>query len=461
MWYVMIFTFILGFLTFQLLPAQSPDTLWTKTFGGTGYDEGHCVQQTDDGGFIIVGSTASLGTGDNDIWLLKTNTLGDTFWTKTYGDSGHDEGYSVQQTNDGGYILTGGKNIREYIDGDLWIIKTSPLGDTLWTKTYGTSDFDVGYSIKQTTDGGYIISGSMSGKVCLIKTNESGDTLWTKIFGGSGSDIGVGKSVQQTINGGYIVTGWFEGYFGNGCLIKTDASGNTLWIKTFNSFTGHSVHQTSDGGYIMLGIQAAGWWCNSFLIKTNSFGDILWTKTFDTGQHDHGYSVQQTSDSGYILAGEGEFLLIKTNASGDTLWKMIKADTNNYGYGKSVRQTSDGGYILTGAINDNVWLIKTATDPMRIKKAETTVLTEYQLHQNYPNPFNPTTIITWQLPVTSPVKLTVFNITGQKVVTLLSASLHSGFHEYEWDASHLPSGIYLYRLQAGDYVETRKMVMMK
>jgi hypothetical protein len=258
--------FILIFNSTTLL-AQAPDTLWTRTFGSS-QDEGHSVQQTSDGGYIVTGWTASIGAGGSDVWLIKTDASGDTIWTRTFGGSGMDKGRSVQQTTDGGYVVAG--NTASFGAGGFgfWLIKTDSSGDTIWTKTFGGrgSDSDYGHSVQQTSDGGYVVTGDNGFGVWLIKTDASGDTLWTRIFVGGG----VGYSVQQTSDGGYIVAGetgssvW---------LIKTDAWGDTLWTRTFggnDSDCGHSVQQTTDGGYIVAGVTSsvgAGFY-NVWLIKT-------------------------------------------------------------------------------------------------------------------------------------------------------------------------------------------------
>jgi hypothetical protein len=236
------------------------DTLWAKTFGsGNGYS----VQQTDDGGYVITGFIDSFGAGRDDVWLIKTNANGDTMWTKTFAGINFGGGRSVQQTSDGGYIITGTVNFFSTDSADVWLIKTDANGDTTWTKTFGGSNNDEGYSVQQTADSGYVITGythsygAGESDVWLIKTEIDGDTIWTKTFGGSDSDLG--RYAQQTADGGYVILGWTRS-FGFGAwdvwLIKTDANGDTMWTKTFGgSFedVGHSLQQTFDGGYIIAG----------------------------------------------------------------------------------------------------------------------------------------------------------------------------------------------------------------
>jgi hypothetical protein len=196
------------------------------------------------------------------------------------------------------------------------------------------------------------------------------------------------------------------------------------------------------------------------------------TGTFGGGASDWGNSVDTTSDGGCIVTGttssfvDVDVWLIKTDASGDTLWTKTFGDTYPDG-GNSVHQTSDGGYIVTGytqsfgAGGRDVWLIKIAPDPQNIKSKKKTLVSSYRLSQNYPNPFNPTTDIEFSIPKSEFVTLKVYNILGEEVITLISEKLTIGKYKYEWDASNLSSGIYFYRIQAGDFVETKKMILIK
>ena len=243
------------------------EMIMEQNIWGTEYDWGYSVQQTSDGGYIITGTTESFGNGNTDIYLLKTDGNGVEQWSKTFGGVSNDLGRSVKETTDGGYIITGITTSFGNGGDDVFLIKTDSNGNELWYKTFGGTNDGGGFSVQQTTEGGYIIAGSLSSgddDVYLIKTDDNGNKLWNNTFGGIDNDWGY--SVHQTTDGGYIVTGGTSS-FGNGnfdvYLIKTDDNGNKLWNRTFggiNNELGISVQQTNDGGYIITG-------------RTESFGD--------------------------------------------------------------------------------------------------------------------------------------------------------------------------------------------
>ena len=310
--------------------SASGDTLWTRTYGGAGDEYGRSVQQTSDGGYIVAGWTFSFGNAQQ-AYLIKTNAGGDTLWTRTYGGGGDDGGGSVQQTSDGGYIVAGWTGSFGYGD-QVYLIKTDAYGDTLWTRSYGGEGADLALSVQQTSDEGYIVAGYTTSfgdsfQVYLIKTNASGDTIWTRSFGGAGDDGS--RSAEQTSDSGYIVAGYTTS-FGDSSqvyLIKTSASGDSIWARTYggrNDDVGSSVQQTSDTGYIVAGeAYSSGRGFEVYLVKTNASGDTLWTRNYGGASGDHAYSVQQTHDAGYIVAGrtasfgnQYQVYLIKMDANG-------------------------------------------------------------------------------------------------------------------------------------------------
>ena len=334
-----------------------PDTMWTKTFGGTNIDIGHCAEQTSDGGYIITGYTRSYGTmSGRNVLLIKTNENGVQQWINGYGGNNDDEGYSVKQTTDGGFIIAG--HTKSFGSGlkDVYLVKINSSGSMQWSKTFGGAQDDEGYSIQLTTNGGFIIagvtssSGAGSRDMLLIKTDSLGNVIWQKTHGGMGSDGA--WFVQNTTDGGYILTGWTysygPGYVGNAWLVKTDSLGNQQWNKFFggtDADRGYCVQQTSDGGYVLTGYTAssgAGLY-DMLLIRTDSAGNAEWQKTFGGSGRDYGQSVQQTFDGGYIVTG----YTLSFGAGGDDLW-LVKTNMNgveewNKTYGGTA---SDVGYCI-------------------------------------------------------------------------------------------------------------------
>lgn len=258
------------------------DTLWTRTYGGLGWEQAYSVRQTADHGYVVVGYTTA--SGGADIWLVRTDSLGDTLWTRTYDGGMEDQGCQVQLTADHGYIVAGYGMPSGTGGHDAWLIKTDSLGDTLWTRAYGGDGDECAFSVAQTADLGYVLAGSTSSfgagqlDAWLVKTDSLGDTLWTRSFGGS--DLEIGFSVAQTAGHGYVIAGATQSFGAGGSdawLIATDSCGDTVWTRTYGGASpdeAYSVEQTADGGYV---VAAA----------TSSFGagayDVLLIKTGPDG----------------------------------------------------------------------------------------------------------------------------------------------------------------------------------
>ena len=302
------------------------DTAWTNTFGGLGFHFGNSVQQTSDSGYIIVGGTSDL-TLIADVFLIKTDPDGDTAWTNAFGGTDYDEGRCVRETSDGGYIIAGFTQSFGASIADAYVIRTDVNGDTLWTRTYGGQLWDEFSSIQETSDGGFIMAGYRTlysdpnggdSDVYLVKTDADGDTLWTRLYGvNPGLWRDYGYSVQQTSDGGYIVSGetWYPGspsWEIDVYLVRTDANGDSIWTRTYDrserTDVGRFVQQTGDGGFIVAGYtHVFGTDYDVYLIRTDADGDTLWTKRIGSGDAtvpwDEGWAIDRTSDGGYIVSG--------------------------------------------------------------------------------------------------------------------------------------------------------------
>ncbi len=247
----------------------SGDIEWYKTYGGSELDEFFSVYPTSDSGYIMVGSTESSGFGSSDAFVIKTNSFGGVQWQRTFGGSDTEYARCVQETSDGGYIICGTTHSFGVNPGysNILLIKTNSYGHLTWQQTFGQSNWaDEGNSVWQTRDGGYILTGSLrmysagllgTWQMGLIKTDPEGNMMWTKEFGGSGRDIG--KSVQQTKDRGYIVVGETTSY-GAGqddlYLIKTDPNGDMDWGLTFGgkeSDSGCTIQETPEQGFVIAG----------------------------------------------------------------------------------------------------------------------------------------------------------------------------------------------------------------
>jgi hypothetical protein len=347
-----------------------PQEEWNRTYGGSSDDVGTYGQQTKDGGYIITGYTSSYGADApfswlikvqhrGDLWLIKTDAEGQKEWDRTYGGLGKDLGFFVQQTKDEGYIIVGGKKSFWIIGSyDLWIIKTDAKGNVLWDRTFGGSGEDLGFSVQQTNDDGYIIAGYTSftngKKAWIIKIDSQGNKQLDMATGRADSEA---ASIGLTKDGGYIITGYTPSS-GSGkedvWLIKTNSKLHWDWLKTFggpNRDLGLSVQETEDGGYIIAGLTesfGAGKG-DVWLIKTDPKGDRERDRTLAGSKIDSGASVQQTRDGGYIVTGFntttidnvgsysrlfnsdniGRVWLIKTDSEGIELWNETFGGTRN------------------------------------------------------------------------------------------------------------------------------------
>ncbi len=475
-WFILLFLFPLSIF--------ADTVVFNKTFGGSGNDFAYSVQQTTDGGYIVAGQTESFGNGSllrPDIWIIKLDKSGKSEWDKTFGGIEGDGGFSVQQTADEGYIVAG--TTSSYGKGypSIWILRLKSNGDTVWTRIYEGTIVSNAQSVQQTDDGGYIVAGK--GKENVLKLDRNGDKEWGKHFGW------IFYSVRQTSDGGYILAGdsiyqqlnW--DYLPSLYMVKLDRNGNKEWNNPFgNNYLGRawSVEQTSDSGYIIagdsIGLKSANDHSHYFKVsKLDKNGRKEWSYTgteFSGAQ-----SIGKTSDGGYIIAGNTldnqngmELHLVRVDKFGNKLWTKSYGAGGTWEYASSVKQTSDGGFIVSGQTESygagryDMWILKLdekGNGPVPTGIPDQNHISQFVLSQNFPNPFSGFTSIPFCLSEPCFVTMKIFDISGNEMETLCSGHYPPGEFNVKWTPEDLPGGTYFCRFLAGQTAETRSMVLQR
>ncbi len=470
-------------LLFFLFPATQlavAQIMFQRHYGGTENDGGSSVLQTTDGGYIVVGTTESYGAGGRDVYLIRTNEYGDTLWTKAYGGTGDDEGYSIKQTIDGGYIIAGYTMSFGAGSGDVYLIKTDSIGDTLWTKAFGGANSDIGFDVIQTNDNGYAVIGeTMSfgtgvSAIYIVRTDNNGNELWVKFYEKDESNIG--SEIMQTNDNGYLIIGTtFNTSVLNSkdCyIIKTNNVGDTLWTKTYggsNNDWGSSLAKTHDNNYLIMGATESygSGGTDILLIKINTNGSEIWSKTIGGLGDESGGNIKLCNDNGFIIscstssygAGGQDFYLVKTNSDGDTLWTKTFGGIGD-DWGCFTQQTNDGGYILAGytksfGSNYDVYIVK--TDLNGIAGFEQ-LFTSNASCILYPNPSNGIFNININNSFEKSAIIEILDITGSIIFSNECDLTYS--NSTQIDMSGYNSGLYFVRIFIGPITLIKRVVII-
>lgn len=481
-----VYTLLLAVFIFSPVTlSQAPDTLLTKKIGGTGIDVGNEIIQTSDGGFVIAGYTTSFGAIQRDSYIIKLDSSGSTIWANRYGGNDYEIATSVKETQDEGYIFSVFYSTASNIS--LQLIKVNSAGDTLWKKFVGTADDEAASNLQTTNDGGFLVTGYTdaaaltNGKrdVWLVKLDSLGNKIWERTYGGSEDDGGY--KLLKLSDGNLIIAGYSQSFSSggdrDGWIVKTDSSGIFLWSTSFGSGSYDefaAAAEDEDGNLYFTGTTESSGDRNLWIVKTDSAGNHILTKTYGGSQWEWGHDIKRTNDGKFIVTGYSQsnssglkqLWILKIDEQADTLWtKLIRSTNGSEGY--SVIQTPDNGFAVTGVAassgtGPDVWVIRLKPEGTSGIEDEIIELpTVFSLKQNYPNPFNPTTKIIWQSPVGSHQILKIYDVLGNEVAILFDEYREAGRNEITFDASGLSSGMYLYKLQAGSFTETKKMIIIK
>ena len=343
---------LLLFIIVTMWAAVHTTSSFQRVIGGPDVDRGVFVSPTSDGGYVAVGVTKSFGAGGEDIYLVKTDATGNVLWTQAYGGPKEDNGWSVHESA-GSLVLAGFTESFGTGGFDCYLVKTNGEGVMQWSKTYGGAGKDRCWGLLSTSDGGFVLvgettsSGSGAEDCYLIKTDASGNEVWWKTYGGDKSDRCF--SIVQADDGGFLLAGqtYSEGAGDRDVyLIKTDASGMQEWSKTFGgaaSDVGHSVTRTTEGDFVVTGYTTSFAIAEDdpYLIKIDATGHTLWTRVIPMEGVNHTLTGEQTTDGGFILGGLAEF-----RATGGRGALLVKIDAEgNLEWSRDIFHTTTGGSV--------------------------------------------------------------------------------------------------------------------
>jgi hypothetical protein len=371
---------IIIFCLFSCILSFGQNT-FQRTYGFKGYNYGKCAYQTDDGGYIILGDISGYG-GNTDIYLVKTDTLGKIEWDKAIGDTEIYWANDFKITHDKGYIIAGYTDKNAGNGYDVLLIKTDSSGNVKWEKTYGGTDWDLGYSVIEDKHHNYLIAGETfsysfgGGDVYVIKTDSMGDTIWTKHYGGTGNDIAY--SIDTTLSSNYIVSGVTQGLTDStydAYLLKINSNGDTIFTKAFSDSLDNKffcARQIDSSGYVVCGSVKNLLGSHQLIIKTDTLGNRIWMRVFINPKSEELYDIKKSWDNDLVATG----YTTSSGAGGEDITITLYTSDgwfitgNNFGglnndVSYSVNLTSDSGYICTGTTESfglgisNIYFVKT------------------------------------------------------------------------------------------------------
>ena len=471
--------------------ASAPDSLWMRTYGDASTQEIRCITETSDHGYIFAGSNYVEGAGGGHVeaYVVKLDSDGDTLWTTSFRGAGEARAYAVRETFDGGYITAGYYGYLPLADDrNVCLVKLNSLGGIAWERTYGGIGYDEAHDVRVLHgDSGFVVTGYTrsfgvyGSDVYLIRTTSTGDTLFTRYYGSTINDKGY--SICETTDG-YVLCGISQTATEyNLYIVKTTSHLDTVWTKTYGGSeddAGYSIRLTpADFGFIIGGQTASfgagaddGW-----AVKTDLNGDTLWTRTVGDSLYNRFFSVDTTSDGGYVFAGqyghvpleERDIYAAKLAPDGTLEWEA-RYGTANEDVALSIEQTTDGRYILGGYTKDwdsgdmDAFVVRLGSEDESGLEPQP-ALSGIMIAAS-PNPFTGSVGIAFRLDVKSRAKLSIFDVAGRLVRSISSGTLYPGRHSFDWDGkdgsgSSVPPGVYFCRLSVGGREATTKMVLAR
>jgi uncharacterized delta-60 repeat protein len=460
------------------------------------WDQAESIAIDDAGNVYVTGQSHNYGLSD-DYATIKYNSSGVQQWIRRYNgpSSNTDCAFSVA-VDEAGNVYVTGYSWSDVGGADYLTLKYTSNGSLAWIKRYngtGSSD-EFAHSIAVDGDGnvyvsGYRVKSETDYDYLTVKYNSSGTEMWVKTYGGSGNGIDKVNSLVLDEDANVYITGYSKGVgTGNDCTtIKYTSYGNAVWIKRYNGPVDSSDYGNSlavdDAGnvYVTGGSRGSGTFSDYLTIKYNSNGTQQWVQRFDGGYYDSDGATDIALDgSGNVYVTgitrksgtDYDFGTIKYNSSGEQKWvKRYNGAGDEGSMGISIGVDGSNNVYVAGYSDEETTseLTSDKADYRTIKYTQNVIPypfrseipAEFSLSQNYPNPFNPVTNIRFDIPNASNVKLTIFDITGREIEQLVNNQLEAGTYNIDFDASHLATGTYFYKINAGDFTEVKKMILIK
>jgi hypothetical protein len=456
---------------------KTGDTVWTKKLKSVSpvYTfTGFSVKPTNDNGLIICGVIEdAISSFDNAI-LLKTDSNGNLLWNKIFSDTliafASDAVTCVNTTSDNGFII----GYSGYASG-MNVIKTDSIGNIEWSDYFAELDhLKGGDFVKQTFDGGYIVTGDMTAagaaapysNIELLKLSANGNLAWIKTSGTQ--DFDYATSVLVTDDSCFLTCGSYFGTTNLACYIsKTNNAGTVLWSNTYSvanaDITVYSTGKTSDGGYILCGdVQLGTNYSDIFLLKLQANGNVSWSKSIGGQGDDYGKAVIQAKDGGFIITASDEYdgiSVIRTDNSGISGCNEFGISTNFSA--SPLPMPADSFTTHSGLISSTLNItsvngIQTTVLCMNTGTFITANNDPFNTIQIYPNPVTEQTILSLDLDKTDNVSVTLYDVTGR---IFFQASQRGIGKQQFYFPDNLPKGLMIVKVLIGESVYCSSVVV--
>ena len=483
--YILIVFFNFSLFTFLPVP-QAGDLFaqsitWERIYNGPGnnMDGFRSICKADGDNMYVVGYSWITGS-QKRMYVMKLNAYGDTIWAKIIGDNsaGGPVAEAVVASGDGGCVFTGSWD-------SAFTVKLSSTGNIVWLKKYASGNIIL-RDIKKSANGGYIACGSfvdVNFDGYVLKIDSAGNLEWEKVY--PSLFFKVFYSVEIAHDGGYILVGSklnFSTDYSKGFVTKINSNGDTLWNRTFSLDTLTSAEKIIkvNNGYLIGGnlrhVQMFNY-SRMFFYRIDVNGDSILANIINSPKDEYLCDIKVINKNKYIMSGSSDSALLNnlngriwiTDSNGNILKEKI-LPSPGYIVLCSVLPLANGDIVIAGEADMNInpyndaYAVRLDNNlnytPIGVTGNSNIVPDKFVLYQNYPNPFNPKTSIKYEIPKEAQVILRIYDITGREILQTTEYK-QAGSYSYTFDGTNYASGLYLYKLETGNYVETKKMLLIK